>query len=271
MALEIMQDPRVRSVEWKDLLHLSRWEVVKELLLPLPWLGLSLWAFHLAAVHNPAWALLALGGTFFFFLTGLRVVHNAYHYAVGVSKLGHELIMFTLSCLMLGSMHAVMVNHLHHHKHCLDDDDMEAMSAKLSWWRALTLGPVFPYKIHVRAFELATPRIKRWIVAELIANAIWIPVALFLVPSVAVKLFVVTMALGQCFTAFFAVWTVHNGCDENHFIGRIVWGRLKSFLTYNMFYHIEHYLYPSVPTCHLHTLGERLDQSAPELQQKRVF
>ena len=77
MALEIMQDPRVRAVEWRDLLSLTRWEVARELLLPLPWLALSGWAFHLSATLHPAWALLALGGTFLFFLTGLRVVHNA--------------------------------------------------------------------------------------------------------------------------------------------------------------------------------------------------
>ena len=179
--------------------------------------------------------------------------------------------MFALSCLMLGSMHAVMVNHLHHHKHCLGEDDMEGMSAKLSWWRALALGPVFPYRLHRRALELASPRIKRWIAAELLANALWISAALFALPFVALKLFVLSMALGHCFTAFFAVWTVHNGCDRSHFIGRTVRGKLQSVLTYNMFYHLEHHLYPSVPTCRLHVLGARLDAQAPELQQKRVF
>ena len=42
MALEIMRDPRVRSVEWRDLLQLTRWEVMKELILVFPWLAASL-------------------------------------------------------------------------------------------------------------------------------------------------------------------------------------------------------------------------------------
>ena len=36
VGLEIMRDPRVRGVEWRDLVALSRWEVVKELRLPVP-------------------------------------------------------------------------------------------------------------------------------------------------------------------------------------------------------------------------------------------
>jgi fatty acid desaturase len=39
--------------------------------------------------------------------------------------------MFVLSILMLGSMHAVRFNHLQHHRHCMGDDDVEAMGARL--------------------------------------------------------------------------------------------------------------------------------------------
>ena len=42
MELEILRDERLGGVDWKDLLPLSRGEVVYEVLLSLPWLGLSL-------------------------------------------------------------------------------------------------------------------------------------------------------------------------------------------------------------------------------------
>jgi hypothetical protein len=42
VSLELMRDPRVRGVEWQDLVALSRWEVAKELGLPVPWFGASL-------------------------------------------------------------------------------------------------------------------------------------------------------------------------------------------------------------------------------------
>lgn len=271
MALEIMRDERVRSVEWKDLLPLTRWEVVNELLLPVPWIALSIYAFHLAGAVHPAWGLVALVGTFFFFLTGLRVVHNAHHYAMGIPRLAHEWVMFTLSVLMLGSMHAIQINHLHHHKHCMGDNDWEAMSARMKGWQAILLGPIFPAMLHYQAFKLGTKRQVRWVVADLVGNVAWIGLVFLVLPWFALKAFVVTMAVGQCFTAFFAVWTVHNNCDRSHFIGRTIRGRFKSLITYNMFYHVEHHLFPKVPTCHLPELARRLDACAPELQSKRVF
>ena len=161
--------------------------------------------------------------------------------------------------------------HLHHHKHCMDEDDWEAMSARLKGWQAILLGPYFPYKLHVRAYEIGTKKQKRWVTAEIIGNVVWIALVFGVFDVTFLKVHVLVMALGQCFTAFFAVWTVHHDCDRNHFIGRTVRGRLKSILTYNMFYHVEHHLYPMVPTCHLQELAARLDAVAPELQQKRVF
>ena len=85
MSLEIMRDPRVRGVEWRDLVALSRWEIVRELCLPVPWLGASLLLAGLAWSW-PVLVLPALGCSFVFFLTGLRVVHNAHHYALGLPR-----------------------------------------------------------------------------------------------------------------------------------------------------------------------------------------
>src|SRR5262245_46387001 len=119
-----MPSPRAwsHSVEWKDLLRLSRLEVAHELVLSLPWLAVSWFA---AAQEQP---LVALGASFMFFLTGLRQVHNAYHYALGISRGATECVMFVLSVLMLGSMHAVQITHLRHHRHCMTGDDVEAAS-----------------------------------------------------------------------------------------------------------------------------------------------
>jgi len=37
------------------------------------------------------------------------------------------------------------------------------------------------------------------------------------------------------------------------------------------FSHVEHHLYPAVPTCRLPVLARRLDAAAPELAARRVF
>src|SRR6185503_476968 len=104
----------------KDLLALSRWEIFKEIVFYLPWLTISLVLAHYKLYP------LSLGFSFIFFLCGLRVVHNAYHYAMGISRPATEWVMFVISVLMLSSMHALQQTHLHHHKTCMDEDDVEA-------------------------------------------------------------------------------------------------------------------------------------------------
>ncbi len=265
MALEIMRDPRVRSVDWHDLLTLSRWEIVKEIFFWSPWLLLSL-----VLAHAGYW-FIALPFSFIFFLCGLRVTHNAYHYAMGLPKLATELVMYTLSVLMLSSMHALQQTHLHHHRHCMDEDDVEAASARMKGWQAIVYGPAFYAMIHRKGIELANPAQRRWILAEFVTGCVWAALALFVLDVPLLKYHAYAMLVGQCLTAFFAVWTVHHDCDREHFIARTLRNPMKSLIVFDMFYHLEHHLYPRVPTCHLARLSHRLDAAAPELQQKQVW
>jgi len=265
-----MHDPRVRDVEWRDLVALSWWEVVRELCLPVPWLGASLLLAGLAWSW-PVLGLPALGCSFVFFLTGLRVVHNAHHYALGLPRWATEWVMFVMSVFMLGSMHAVQRNHLQHHKHCMDDEDLEGYSARLSAWRALLYGPVFLVRLHVRGFRLGRRRHRRWILADPAAGALLVFVVFALSGSVALYYHVAVMAIGQSMTSFFAVWTVHHDCGRSYHIARTLRGRAKNKISFEMFFHLEHHLFPKVPTCHLPKLADRLDSDAPELQVHQVF
>jgi fatty acid desaturase len=95
--------------------------------------------------------------------------------------------------------------------------------------------------------------------------------AILAVRHPALSYHVAAMALGQTLTGFFAVWTVHHDCDRWQQIARTLRHRLKSAVSFGMFYHLEHHLFPRVPTCHLPALAERLDQGIPELPRKQVF
>jgi len=75
-----VQTARPTAVQWQDLRQLTRLEVLHELLLSPPWLVAS-WC---AASFDHY--VIALGCSFMFFVTGLRQVHNAYHYALGLSR-----------------------------------------------------------------------------------------------------------------------------------------------------------------------------------------
>ena len=117
----------------------------------------------------------------------------------------------------------------------------------------------------MRGFRLGRRRHRRWILAELAAGTLWVFLDFALWYHVAV------MAVGQSMTSFFAVWTVHHDCDRSHQIARTLRGKLKNRISFEMFFHLEHHLFPKVLTCHLPRLADRLDSAAPELQAHQVF
>jgi fatty acid desaturase len=262
--MTLLLDPRVRSVRWRDLVTLRPAERVRELLLPLSWLLLGLLAARDGLFP------LALFGSFYFYLTGLRLVHDAFHCNLGLPRWANDGVQLVLSVLMLGSMHAVRVTHLEHHRDCLGPSDTEGATARRGAAGALLSGVLFPLKLHAAALRLAAPRQLRWIVGELALSAIAISAA-FASGSGMLRYHVLAMAVGQTLTGFFAVWTVHHDCDRWHQLARTLRNRFKSALAFGMFYHLEHHLYPRVPTCHLPTLARRLDQMAPDLAHRQVY
>lgn len=263
--MHTLRDPRLREVHWRDLVGLSPLERAWELTLSLPWLLGSL------ALYQAGWIVPGAVASFFFFLTGLRQSHNAQHRCLGVGRRGHDLMLFALSGLMLASMHAVQTTHMHHHRHCLSDDDAEAAHVKLPWWRVLLLGPFIPVRLHAAAWSIADAPQRRWIAFELVCIALVLGLVVVGVAPVAVRWHAGAMLAGECMTGFFAVWTVHRGCRSEGQIARTQRGWLKNFISYSMFYHLEHHLFPAVPTCKLPELARRLDDACPEYRRHQVI
>lgn len=256
-------DP-IKTVEWRDLVSLTPLEKTWELMLGLPWLLLSLWCYG----HGWWWA--GLFGSFYVFLTGLRQSHNAQHYSLGLPRLVQDGVLFALSLFMLASMHAVQVTHLHHHRHCLEDQDGEGATARLSWWRALLVGPFFLIRLHVSAWRLAAPRKRPWIATELLGITSVVVLVLCTPGWDALRWHTAAMLTGECLTGFFAVWTVHHGCQA-HEAGRTQRGFWLNLVSYSMFLHAEHHLFPAVPTPHLRELARRLDLATPEFSRRSVM
>jgi len=260
-----MQQRLLKEVNWKDLVQLKQADVWSELFISLPWLLAS---FSFAYFE---WYIPALFCSFMFFLTGLRQVHNAFHFALGISRQNTHWTMFILSILMLGSMHAVQINHLRHHQHCMQDEDVEAKSAQMKWWQALLFGPIFPLILHKKALEVGTFTQRKWIFAELFANLLLLIMVFIILDISILKYHVFAMLVGQCMTAFFAVWTVHHDTADHVYMARTVRNEFKRVITYNMFYHVEHHLFPAVPTRNLHILAKRLDAYDPSVEIREVF
>ena len=265
MSAQLIKDYRLKNVKWKDLQHLTRREIATEIVLSLPWLfGSCVLAYF--QLYIPA-----LICSFFFFLTGLRQSHNAQHYTVGISKRATEWFLFFLSSTMMASMHAVKYNHIQHHKHPLSEKDVEAMSAKMKWWKAIMAGPYFIIMIHKHAMFYANKFIKRWIIFEVSVILFIFFITYFIIRIDWITYHVSVMIIGECFTSFFAVWTVHHDCDSEQLHSRTLRGAVITKIFYNMFYHTEHHLFPKVPTCHLPELAARIDRVMPEIKNKRVL
>jgi fatty acid desaturase len=253
-----------RGVVWRDLVRYRRIDTLIELLLPAPWLAGAIWF----STHGQY--LLALPFTFFLFLTLLRVAHNGYHNALGLPRWATDLVLVLLSPLMMLPLHAVKVTHLEHHKHCLGDADIEGEAGRKSFWGVLAYGPRFPVDVMRAAWRVGGIHI-RWrmaIEAGLIAG-VWI--AAFATGWPALAYHALAMTVGECFTAFFAVWVVHHGTEHHVYPARTQRGWLKNRISYSMFLHAEHHLFPSVPTFRLGELARRLDRVAPDVAAKQVI
>lgn len=252
-----------KKVHWKDLVHLNAGEVFIENTITLPWLIAS-WIFA-----GLEYWLAAIPCSFLFFLTALRQVHNGFHNALGTGKKLTWLSLYLNSMLMMTSAHAVQFSHLRHHKYCLGEKDHEGKCARMAWYAAILYGPMHVYTIHKVALQEGNRFYKRDVRVEMLSILIF-GAAAFILQNPVLIYHVVIMLAGEFFSAFFAVWTVHHDLDDQT-IARTQRTGWKNFITYNMFYHLEHHLFPAVPTIKLPELARRIDEVIPELEKKQTF
>ena len=261
---DLRGDTRLRELEWRDLTALTPKQKAIEVLISLPWCILSILCFE------RRWFALGIVSSFLFFLTGLRQAHGAQHYTLGIPRRAQDGLLAVLSVLMLSSLHALQATHMHHHRHALKESDIESATARMSWWSAVVNGPWFIIALNRQGHELTRPGKRWWIWGEWTAIIVYVLGVLGWGPT-GLQLFVVAMAVGECLTGFFAVWTVHHDCDPTTQLARTQRGWWKTALTYQMFYHVEHHLFPAVPTARLPELAARVDRVMPHLRQHQVF
>ncbi len=257
------QSPILKQVKWKDLVKLSPKEKFIENTITLPWLAGS-WILAWHELYT--WAIPC---SFMFFLTALRQVHNGFHNSLGLGRKATWLSLYVNSLLMMISSHAVKFNHLRHHKYYPGEEDHEGKCAKMSWYRAILHGPAHIWSIHKITLLLGNKYYRRDTELELVSIGVFIAAA-FIFHCHFLIYHCLVMLVGEFFSAFFAVWTVHHDLDD-HAIARTQRSRWKNFITYNMFYHLEHHLFPAVPTIKLPELTKRIDEALPELEKKETF
>jgi fatty acid desaturase len=254
----------LKRVEWKDLKNLSTKEILIENNLTLPWLFAS-WLFAYYGYY-----VLALPCSGFFFLTGLRQVHNGFHNALGTTPFLTWFTLYSNSILMMASIHAVKFNHLRHHQYCLTEEDYEGKSAGMTWYGAILYGPIHMFLIHLVTLQKGNRRYVKNVLFELFSIAVFAFLVFyfkihFLMYHIAI------MIIGEFLMAFFAVWTVHHDTEDHPEFARTQRDGWKNTITFSMFYHLEHHLFPAVPTIKLPELVKRIDAALPELEKKSTF
>jgi fatty acid desaturase len=254
----------LQKVNWKDLKSLTVGEMLIENNLTIPWFAISL---TLAYFEH---YILALPFTAFFFLTALRQVHNGFHNSLGTNRFLTWLSLYINSVLMAASMHAVKFNHIRHHKYCLSEEDYEGKSAGMTWYGAILYGPIHMFLIHKITLQLGNKVYRRNVVLELVSVAVIIFLAVhFRIHFLIYHLLV--MIIGEFLMSFFAVWTVHHDTHDTPELARTQRTAWKNKLTFSMFYHLEHHLFPAVPTIKLPELVKRIDEQLPLINKKRTF
>lgn len=251
-----------KGVQWHDLTPVSPGQTLGEILLPLPWLGLSWWLFS-----TSFWFLGPLA-SFLFFLCALRLNHEAIHGNLGMGRRGDSIVMHGLSALMLGANHAVAHNHLQHHRFAMGPKDHEGKCGHMSFWQVLIYGPRFPFDLNVVAWRNGSPRWRRLILLDWL-GIVMLAGGVVLLSIDFLMLHLGAMIIAQCLTALFAVWITHQGTQASGLAGRSQRGVLAR-LAYLMFYHREHHLFPNVPVSRLPDLAARLDATVPGYAQSRM-
>lgn len=264
----------INVVKWQDLRSLTRGQIAYNVILPYPFLLLSWW------FASQSWYVLACGASYLFFAAAFRQAHDGYHHSLGTGKRTTTGILLLLSVLLITSLHSIRATHMEHHRNPLGDSDIEGSLAKVSWWQAMLGGVTYRLSIYRQGLRLSSRRNQRiaylefGLIASVIATALVLSVFPIAVPAIAMSAqvlmyHILTMMLANASVGIIAVWGVHHDCDET--VARTERNLLVNFLTFNLLYHVEHHLFPAVPSNHLPQLAKRLDAEVPHLTEARVL
>ena len=259
-------------VAWQDLRKLTHAQIIYNVVLPYPFLLLSWW------FASQSWYVLACGASYLFFAAAFRQAHDGYHHSLGSGKRMITALLLLLSILLLTSLHSIRATHMEHHRNPLGDSDIEGSLAKATWWQAMLGGVSYRLAIYRQGWRLSSTRNRRliWLEFGLIASVFMIAAGLIIFTASAISVLaqvliyhIATMMLANASVGIIAVWSVHHDCDET--VARTERNPLINVLTFNLLYHVEHHLFPAIPSNHLPELAKRLDKAAPHLTKAAVL
>ncbi|HEY7225818.1 MAG TPA: fatty acid desaturase [Micromonosporaceae bacterium] len=238
-----------------DLLHTTAWQ--RRRTLARPFLGVAVFA----VVAWLGWWWLTPLVVFGIFVAIVTATHDVVHRGLGISERQTSVWLFLLGLLLLESGHAYQMTHRQHHRLFPSPEDPEGYPANLSLFGAVLYGPVFLVRLWCWSLVRAGWRSRCWLVAEAAAPVLAVAGGIALWPVTPYLLGYAVMAIvGSWVYPLLTVYLPHHGYgDEPLSQTRTLRGRVIPAIFLELTYHLEHHLYPQVPSHNLPELARRLE------------
>lgn len=231
----------------------------RRIALARPWAALAL----LVALASVGWWWATPIAAFMIFVAVVTVTHDVVHRSLGLSRRQTDWALFFTGLILLESGHAYRATHTQHHRLFPSDDDPEGYPANLSMLGAICYGPVFLVRLWWWAFRRNRPRPAErvWLIAEGIAPLAAVVTGVLLWPRAPLPLVYATMMIvGSWVYPLLTVYLPHHGYGDTPLTQtRTLRGRIIPAIFLELTYHLEHHLYPQVPSHNLPELARRLD------------
>ncbi len=197
------------------------------------------------------------------FVAVVTATHDVVHRALGLGRRQTDWALFLLGLVLLESGHAYRTSHLQHHRLFPSDDDPEGYPANLSFLGAVCYGPVFLVRLWCWAYRRGRGnRVQRaWLLAEAGTPVAVLTGGALLWPTAPGVLGYAVLAIaGSWVYPLLTVYLPHHAYGDTPLTQtRTLRGHLVPALFLELTYHLEHHLYPQVPSHHLAELARRLD------------
>jgi fatty acid desaturase len=259
MSSATCDEPQIPSLNelGDDLLATSpcqRWLAVSR-----PFIGVA--AYALAAQAHLWWLTPLL--VFLIFVAVVTATHDVVHGSLGLSRRQTDWALFAMGGLLLESGHAYRATHLRHHRVFPGPDDPEGDPARLSLAGAIVCGPLFLPRLWCWAYaqSKAASSQRRWLLAEA-TWALTVTIAGILLLPITTTVFVYAsfVITGSWVYPLLTVHLPHRHYGDSPLTQtHTLRGRIIPALFLELTYHLEHHLYPEVPSHHLPELSRRLE------------
>ncbi len=238
-----------------DLLQTTR----KQQLLALarPFVGV---AAFVVAVYLDWWFVTPLI-VFLIFVSVVTVTHDVVHGSLGLSRKQTDIALFALGAVLFESGHAYRLSHSQHHRVFPGPDDPEGDPARISFMQAVLYGPLFLPRLWLWAIRRSRGIDRIWLWLEAAWSIVGVVSAgLSWTIAPAFSLYVVLADIGSWVYPLLTVHLPHRNYGETRLTQtRTLRGFVIPKLFLELTYHLEHHLYPQVPSHHLPELSRRLE------------